>query len=228
MTRSVRIGSLVTAVTLALVVGACASARNTARAGAVTFSHLAHDVKVTEDQVYAAKIPGYDRAAHMKVQQGIRKVLVVASAYDSAVHDWPADAKATDAVIASQKALNAALDELTQVLPGAAAVREPLNRAIAALRAALGAQLVEARLGPVQTAGLVGGDAVGFLMLLQLGIGLFTAGKMTFSDLSGFLKAKGATDEELEAAKALVDADIAAIDAEAATIGQGTDPSPAG
>lgn len=216
MKPSVRVCSLFAAVTLALVVGACASARSTARAGAVTFSHLAHDVKVTDDQVYAAKIPGYDQAAHLKVQQGIRKVLVAASAYDSAVHDWPADAKATDAVIASQKALNDALTELTQVIPGLAAVHEPLNRAIAALKAALGSQSVEARIGAVTLAGLPGGDAAGFLALLQLGLGLFTAGKMTFADLAGFLKAKGATDEELEAAKALVDADIAAIDADAA------------
>jgi hypothetical protein len=125
------------------------------------------------------------------------------------VHDWPADAKVTDAVLASQKALNDAITELTQVIPALAAVNVPLNRAISALRAALGAQTVQAAGAVLPT------DAAGILALLQLALGLYTAGKMTFSDLVGFLKASGASDEDLEAAKALVDADIAAIDAEA-------------
>lgn len=199
---------------LVFIAAACASARGAARSGAVTFSHLAHDVKVTEDQVYAAKIPGYDQAAHRKVQGGIRKVLVAASAYDSAVHDWPANATATAAVIASQKALNEALTELAQAIPAVAAVRDPLNRAIAALKAALATQSVLVQGPGVKSAQLPGGGVLSYLALLQILIGLFQAGKMTFSDLAGFLKAKGATDEELEAAKALVDADIAAIDAE--------------
>jgi hypothetical protein len=209
MKHQVRLRSLLAIMALSCVVGACASARSHARAGAVTFSHLAHDVKITEDKVYDSKIAGYDQAAHLKVQQGIRKLLVAASAYDTAVHDWPADAKVTDAVLASQKALNDAITELTQVIPALAAVNVPLNRAISALRAALGAQTVQAAGAVLPT------DAAGILALLQLALGLYTAGKMTFSDLVGFLKASGASDEDLEAAKALVDADIAAIDAEA-------------
>jgi hypothetical protein len=214
----VRLGTLAAVAGLALTVIACGAKtyRDQARVGAKSIGELALAIDKQERDLYAANLPGYDKAAHLKVGDGVYKLLVAVQAYERAAKQLPeSGATPTATVEAAKMSALAALDSLVTIIPQLEAVRDPLLRAIAAVRAALmppQARLTQ-DLQPLQSSMPIGGgDALIWAEFITAAIG---AGRITFEGIKGFFKSHGVSDEELDALDARLSDAIAARKAEA-------------
>jgi hypothetical protein len=201
---------------LALGVSACAARgpRAQAQVSALALTDLAVDISRAEQTVYEASVAGYDKAAHDTVGRGILKVLYATRGYERAAGAWPEGAPKPEHVTQAGLALGLALDDLTKVLPAIAAVRDPLNRAIAALRAALAGLQVDASTTPVLPAQLPPGGILGMLALVQVLGKLFTDGRTTVARFREWLAREGATAEDFAKADATISEEIAIREAE--------------
>ncbi len=179
---------------------ACAAhtVRDKVRVGALTVGELALEVDKQERVVYAADVPGYDKAAHDKVGVAVVKMLQAARAYEAAAREWPKGGALPETVDQAAKAINAALDELVLAVPAIDGVRVPIYKAIAAVRAAIATQ--GAALGGdlhVSQASLPSGGLLEFVALFNIFAQLIQSGKMTFDRLRSIAKQEGASDEQL-------------------------------
>jgi hypothetical protein len=211
------VAALGAVVALTLAIGACGAKtyRDQARVGAKGVGELALAIDKQERDLYAANLPGYDKAAHLKVGDGIYKMLVAVQAYERAAKQLPeSGASPTATVDAAKMSALAALDSLVAILPQIAGIRDPLLRAVAAVRAALAPP--QARLTqdtPVQQSGApYGGSALIWAEFITAAI---AGGRITFEAIKGFFKSQGVSDEELDALDARLSDAIAARKAEA-------------
>lgn len=212
--RSVAI-SLMLVTVIALAACAARGPRNKAQVGALTAGELALAIDQNERQAYAAGLPGYDKAAHDRVGVAVTKVLYATRAYERAVAAWPADnATAPAGVEEARKGLNAALTDLEQAIPAIAGVRDPLNRAISALKAALASPSTAVHVVPIQLAQLPGGGVMAFMAFMQLFASLLSSGRTTYEKVRSLLEKEGATPEELADLDVRLSGAIAAREAE--------------
>lgn len=211
----IRVLAVVLAVGLLSASVACAArgARNQARVAALTVGEAALALDQVERDLYAAGIPGYDKLLHDQVGQGVLKVLYAARAFERAARQWQDGLEAPAAVDAARVGVTVALDDIEHLLPAAAAIRDPLLRALAGIRAVLASPQAMLPPGPVRLAQLPSGGLLGFLALMQVFAALVSEGRTTFARLVSVAKQEGATDEELDALDLRL---TSAIDARAA------------
>lgn len=126
---------------------ACAARgpRNTTRVAALAVGEAALGLDQIERQAYTSGLYGADAVAAKATHDAIGgKVLIVlraARAFERAAASWPDDGTpAPAAVDAARAGLLAALADVETILPAAAAARDPILRALAAVRAALEVQ----------------------------------------------------------------------------------------
>lgn len=203
-------------VTLATV-WACAAkgVRNQTRVGALTVGEAALAIDQAEHQLLAANVPGYDVAAQKAVSAGILKVLYAARAYERAAKDYPTTGTASEQIAQAKVGVARALDDLTAAIPATTAVREPLLRAINALRALL-TPSADAGALPVVRAQALPPQVTALFALANLFVGLLSSGRSTYAKLKETLQREGATDEELEALDAHLSEAIARREADLA------------
>jgi hypothetical protein len=198
---------------LLVVVGlsACAAKtpRDQARVGALTVGEAVKALDQVERDIAVAGVPGYDVAAQRKVNVGLLQVAYAARAYERAVRQWQTGTDAPTQLDAARVGLTQALDDFVQVVPQAEAIRVPLLRAIAGIRAALAVPLARADLPtPVQAQlPVLPPSVVQLFALAQLALRLLQTGRTSLERLKASLAKEGATDEELDA----LDADLTAI-----------------
>lgn len=205
-----RVAAVVGMVLAAGVVSACAarSPIGKARVGALVFSRAAHDVKLAEDQLFAANLPEYDKAKHQAVQQKVRAVLVAAVAYDDAAKQLkPGDSK-PQAVIDAGNALVVAVTELSKSIPKLGGAERALVAVVAGLQSSIATYLATPMNAEMPFQGVFG--------LVGLLLGLIQQGRIEVDALKELLKKSGATDDEIDAAAGVVRQDIADIDSEQA------------
>lgn len=215
--RSILFGLVVMMVTALAFTAACGAKtyRDKARVGAKAVGELALAIDKQERDLYAANLPGYDKAAHLKVGDGIYKMIVAVQAYERAAKELPqGSATPVQKVEAAKLSALAALDSLVAIIPEVSNVREPLLRAIAAVRAALMPPTARLTQGyPVsQSSAPFGGDA---LIWAEFITAALSAGRITVEALKGFFKGQGVSDEELDALDVRLSAAAAARKAEA-------------
>jgi hypothetical protein len=197
-------------VALALAVGCAARGpRAHAQVGALALTDLAVDLSQAEQTLYAASVPGYTKADHDAVGRRILQVLYATRGYERAAAAWPAGAPKPENVTQAGLAISLALDDLAHVIPAIAGVRDQLNRAITALRAALASLQVDGRHDAPIQAQLPGGGLIGLLALVQVLAKLLSEGKTTVADFRGWLEKEGATPADFVAADAAISSEIA-------------------
>lgn len=205
--RGIR-GLAVVALALALAPSAaCAAkgARNQARVGALTMTEALVAIDRAEITVSEAGIPQYTTDARDRVGLAIGKVARFVAAYTVAVEDWDQDGTTVpQAVLDADKGLRGAVDELEKALPVIAAIRDPLSRALNALKALIPSppqSVIEGSEPDVVIAQLPPGVML-FMTLMNLLSKMLGDGRLTIDRIKALLKKEGATDEELDAAKA--------------------------
>jgi hypothetical protein len=134
----------------------------------------------------------------LKVNDGVIKVLYASRAYERAVAAWPDGGTAPEQVDAAKAGLTKALDDLVAIAPQIEAVRQPLLRAIAAVRAALTAQANAHALDGVVMAQTLPGGLVQLFAFANLILSLVSSGRSSFTKIKDILQKAGATDEELK------------------------------
>lgn len=193
-----------------MVLAGCAARgfRNQARVGALTAGEAALALNAAEHDIYAAQVPGYGQAEHLKVLDNVTKVLYAARGYERAVANTPSGGSIPAEVAQAVKAVNLALDDLVKVIPPLANVQAQLTKAIDIVRAVVGTS------SPVS--GAQGLPLASIFALLQVVFGLLQSGRTTLERLKALLKAEGATDAELADVDVRLSAAIAANEAEQA------------
>lgn len=193
---------------------ACAARgpRNQSRVAALTVGEAALGISRMETQLYRGNV--YAKDVHDTLSDPILKVLYAARGFERAVAAWPEGADAPATVEAAKQAVLVALADLEHVVPTVAAARDPLLRAIAAVRAALADPLAGLQAVPPVQAEMPPGGLLAFLALVNVLGSLFQSGRTTFDRIKAALKAEGATDEELATLDAALSEEIAAREAE--------------
>ena len=219
MTRTTRVlrSTSITALAIVIAAGSAACAargpRNQARVGALAVGDLVIAVSQAERSMYQTKV--YDPPAHEKLDAAIAKALFAARGYERAVKAWPTDTPAPEAVDKAKAGLLAALSDVEQVIPAVAAARDPLMRALAAVRAALASPGAELLHGVTpQHAQLPPGELMAFLALMNLFGSLLQSGRTTVARLKDVLRKEGASDAELDALDDRLTAEIERREAE--------------
>jgi len=208
----------VIAVVLGLSLVACAAKapRDQARVGALTVGQAVVALEQVERDIRESGVAGYDADAQRKVRTGLRQVAYAARGYERAVRQWQDGVDAPGAVDAARTGLVAALDDFAKVAPQVEAVRIPLLRALAAIRAALTLPVARSTMPPLdqaQTPGLP--PQVQLFALAQLILKLVASGRSSVEAIKGSLSKAGATDEELDAIDGKLTEIINRLDAEA-------------
>jgi hypothetical protein len=181
-------------------VWACAAkgVRNQTRVGALTVGEAALAINQTEQRLAAASVPGYDVAAQKAVSAGVLQVLLAARAYERAAKAYPESGSPSDQVAQAKVGIIHALDDLAAAVPAVTAVREPLLRAIDALRVLL-TPSADAGSLPVVRAQALPPQVTALFALANLFVGLLSSGRSSVAKLKELLQREGATDEELDA-----------------------------
>lgn len=214
-----RVLALLSIPLLIATLGAAACAAKTplakAQVGALTVGQIVLDIRDAERQVYAGKLPQYGATEHRAVLEQIVNLEYAARGYERAVAAWPPGQSIPQAVITAKAGLNAALADLQKALPAVQAVRDPMNRAIAALVAWL-ADPKQARLTARPSVSFSELPLAALLAAMQLVANLLNSGRTAWSRLREFLQKEGATPEELAAIDAKLTTAIAEDEAELA------------
>lgn len=216
-------GGRFVSVILALVIvsslgPACAAKglRNQTRVTALAVGDSVVALDEVEAVLFKANV--YDKATHDRIGDGVLKLARAARAFERGAASWQ-DGPAPVTIASLRLGVLAALTDVEQLVPEAHRAR--FAAALAAIRAAVGAVSARIRLPlePVKAAGLPAGGIMGLLSLIQLISKLLQERRLTFVKLWHFLKAEGATDEELAACDAALTDVILRREAEAAAGG---------
>ena len=205
--------SLALALTLGVAACAAKTPRDRGRVSALAVGEAVLTLDQAERQLYEGSV--YDKATHDKLGAVVLRVLYASRAFERAMAGWSEGVPMPQAVGTAEAALRAALADVEKAVPQAAAARDPLLRALAAIRALLTppqAQLLPDR--PVLVAQLPAGGLMGLFALFNLLSSLLASGRTTYDRLRALLKAEGATAEELAELDARLSDAIARREAE--------------
>lgn len=198
-----------------LVTGCAAKTfHDQARVGAKTIGDAVLALDDAEWKAYDAKAYGVD--VHAKLGDAVTKLLYAGRAYERGVRAIPSNGTAIpQALTDAQKQLDAALADVSQLVPQTGSARTPLTTALEAVKAAY--NVVKAKqLPPVQGAEIPPG-VFQIFALANIFAGLIASGRATFEKLKADLKANGATDAELDTLDGAYTSAIARREADKAT-----------
>lgn len=193
----------------------CAARSPVARVqvGALAVGEAVLGFDQVERQLYQGNV--YDKATHDSLGAVILKTLYAARAYERAavplVEGQPLPATVTDALAGVQ----AALADLEKAIPAVTTARDPLLRALAAIRAAIAAvQTTQAERPQLVLAQAPGGGIFAIFAFLNILGSLIQTGRTTITRLRDILAKEGATPEELASMDAALSEAIAAREQE--------------
>jgi hypothetical protein len=196
--RYARIGIAAAAIGIfccAIVSVGCAAktARDKTRVASLGIGEVALGLDRIERDLYGGNV--YDKATHDKLGQGVLKVLYAARGYERAAAGWAPGGPAPDVVDQARKGVLDALADFEKLIPQLAPARDPLIRALNAIRAAVASPQADLKLPTVVQAQAA--PLFDFLAIIQVLGSLLASGRTTYERIRELLKKEGATDLEL-------------------------------